>query len=190
MVAPRKAFDFSLKGATATQNNRVQKFCRFLKEAELLEECTYQPKPEYNFKLKPTGKEQKYLSGAWLENYVKQEVARLAQPFVLKSGQPYEVQPNLEISFKDNSKAELDLLFAVGQRVYCVEAKTHSSPKIIQTSLNRIEGLGLDKRAILIVVTDKSEEECLKLSQVLGNIRIACLPTLEKTVNAWLEAVL
>jgi hypothetical protein len=71
-----------------------------------------------------------------------------------------------------------------------VEAKTRSSPKIIQTSLERIEGLGLDKRAILIVVSDKSAEECLKLSQVLGNVRIACLPDLEKTVNAWLEAVL
>ncbi len=189
MVAPRSAFSYSLKGFKAEQNKRVRKFCRLLKEAELLEESSYQGTPEYSLQLKATGKEQKYLSGAWLESYVRQEVARIVQLTTIHSGQRYEALSNLEVVFKDNSKAELDLFFAVGQTAICVETKMRPGLAELKTYLNRIKplALALDTHNLLIVVADKSPEECHKLSLALGNVRIACLTDLEYTLTTMLE---
>jgi hypothetical protein len=188
MTAPRNSFNYSLKGATAEKNKVVQRFCRLLKEAELIEEPVYQPKPEYNLQLKATGKEQKYLSGSWLEYYVKQEIGRIARFYAERTGQEYEALANLHLHFKDNSKAELDLFFALGKRIFCVEAKLRPGQKDLETYLNRIKPLALDNKAILVVVVDKSEEECQKLSQALGKLRITRLDKLEQTITSLLES--
>ncbi|HEX2914494.1 MAG TPA: hypothetical protein VH186_27080 [Chloroflexia bacterium] len=187
IVAPRNSFTYSLKGFSAEQNNKVQNFCRLLKEAELLEEYSYQKKPEYTVRLKASGKEQKYLCGAWLEHYVKQEVARIVKSYG-NTKLRYEALANLEIIFKDTSKAELDLFFALGQEVFCVETKMRPSQAELENFLTRIKPLKLDNQALLIVVADKPEEDCQKLSQALGNVQIIRLANLEQSLTVLLKA--
>jgi hypothetical protein len=187
MLAPRQSFDYSLKGATADQNKLIREFCRLLKEAELLEEYAYQGKPEFTIQLKATGKEQKYLSGAWLENYVRQEVARIAQAY-LQPDRRYEALSNPRIIFKDGSKGELDLFFALGQQIFCIETKMRPGQSDLTAYLERIKPLTLARKAILIVVVDKSQEECQKLSQALGKVQVIQLASLEPTLHFLLKA--
>jgi hypothetical protein len=152
-----------------------------------MEEFTYQGKPDFNIQLKASGKEQKFLSGAWLEYYVKSEVDKIVKPYAEQTQQLYEVLPNLEIIFKDNSKAELDLLFALGPSIYCVEAKTRPGLANLKTFQNKIKPLGLETKSVMVVVLDKSEEECLKLSKALGNMPIIRLDRLEETLKDLLK---
>lgn len=178
MVAPRKPFAYSLKGATSVKNGIIQEFCRLLKEADLLEYYTYQPKPDYNFELLASGKEQKYLSGSWVENCVKVEVAHLFS----QNKQPYELLPNLQIVFQDNSKTELDLFFSFGKRIFCIETKMRPTSAQLKKYLNTIKPLKLDSKAILIVVVDKSEEECQKLSKEAAGVKVIRLENLQSNL--------
>jgi hypothetical protein len=184
MVAPRSAFNYSLKGATQGQNQVVREFCRLLKDAGLLESMTYQGTPEYNLNLKASGKEQKYLSGSWLEYYVKQEVERLAQ---LYSGQPYTGLPNLKVVFKTGVKAELDLLFALGQTVFCVEAKLRPTLADLKAHVEKIRPLQLKHKQILIIVVDKTDEQCVELTSALGNVQIVRLANFEAHLSSLLR---
>lgn len=178
MVAPRKSFAYNLKGATSIKNGIIQEFCRLLKEADLLEYYTYQPKPDYNFELKASGKEQKYLNGSWLENCVKLEIADL----FAQSKQLYEALPNLQIVFQDNSKTELDLLFCLGKQIFCIETKMRPSSAQLKKYLNTIKPLKLDSKAVLVVVVDKSEEECQKLSKESAGVKVIRLENLASTL--------
>jgi len=186
MLAPRKPFSYSLIGASAEQNKLIRQFCQLLKDADFLEEFNYRGKPEFDIQLKASGKEQKFLSGAWLEYYVKFELDRIVKPYAAKTGQPYEALPNLQIIFKDKTKAELDLFFALGESIFCLEAKTQPVLANLKTWLNRVKPMGLENKAIMIVTLDKSEKECRKLGQELGNITIARLDNLEPTIHSLL----
>jgi len=187
IIIPCKPFSYSLVGFTAKQNTIVQKFCQLLKDTELLEEYTYRGRPEYIIQLKASSKEQKYLQGAWLECYAKLEVVRIVQPYAVSIRCYYEALPNLEIIFKDNSKTELDLFFALGQLVFCLEAKMRPDHKNLEIYLNKIKPLGLDYTAIIVIVADKTEEECRELGQILGGVRIVRLTNFEQTLIALLQ---
>jgi hypothetical protein len=184
MIAPRTVFSYSLVGATPDQNKLVRDFCTLLKEADLLEVYTYQGKPDYDIQLKSTGKEQKYLTGAWLEVYVKLEVKRLLQPYAAQSKQLYKALPNLHVVFKDATKAELDLFFAVGKAVFCIETKMRPNLVDLQTYLKKVKPLGLPNQNILIVIADKSAEECLEMTQALNGVQITRLGELEKALKS------
>ena len=186
LTKPGKLFTYSLKGATIKPNIMVREFCRLLQEAELTEETSYQGAPEYNIQLRTTGKEQKFLCGSWLEYYAKLEIARIVRSYITNTGQLYEALPNLKITFQDNRATELDLLFAVGMQVFCVEAKMRPSQADLTKYLDRIKSLELDKKALLILVADKTEEECQQLSQALGNVTIARFDCLEEKIASML----
>ncbi len=187
MVAPRTPFSYSLIGATAEQNKLIRQYCQFLKDADLLEEFSYQGSPDFNIKLKASGKEQKFLSGAWLEYYVKLEVDRIVLPYAVQIKQSYEALPNLQIIFKDDTKAELDLFFSLGNLIFCVEAKTRPDSEKLKTFRNRIKPLGLENTAILVIVLEESDDESLKLNSDLENMPIIQLDKLEETLKELLK---
>lgn len=184
---PVNTFTYSLQKynseeTIAKQNKVIKQFCHLLQKSGLLEEYTYQNTPELTIQLKATGKAKDYLNGPWLEIYVEWEVARIVP---LHTKHKYEALPNLNI-IKDGKKTEIDLFFAVGQKVFCIEAKTRPKLKNLKNSLEGKKLLGLDRKAILVVVPDKSEAECQKLSQNLDNVRVARLDNLEQTLKSML----
>ncbi len=190
LITPNSTFSYGLKNFSAENKKKVRFFCHLLKGAGLLEVYLNQGTPECLIQLKTAGKEQKYLSGSWLEYYVKQEVARIARRYHTQYSLSYEARSNLEIVFKDSSKTELDLFFALGQKVFCAEAKIRPNKAQLEAFLNRIKPLKLDHNSLLVVVADKTEKDCLELSQALGNLRIARLDNLEQSLTAMLNAAL
>jgi hypothetical protein len=190
LIPPCSPFDYTTKGKITSQNSILRKLCHLLKEAGLLEIYTCKGvSNQLTFKLKASGKERNYIEGLWLESYLKQEVERIIRPYANSTQQCYEALPNLYITFKDGSKTELDLLFALGKKVFCVEAKMQPDLSELQGYLKKVKNLGLSNNAILIVVADKSEEECLKLSQGLGGVKVACLNNFEETLKSMLDSV-
>jgi hypothetical protein len=137
--------------------------------------------PEFRVQLKTSGIEKKYVDGTWLESYIRHEIERVVKPYAKKGKQQFEIWSNVEITFNGGAKTELDELFAVGEKVYCVEAKATHKPN--EDELKEKMGkykklLGLDKQVLLVVAAEK---EWWNLHEVSG-VKIVELDNLEQTL--------
>ena len=189
LVIPHNTFTYSLAGATPEQKQIIRQFCQLLKNAQLLETFSYQGKPDFKIELKATGAELNYVEGVWLEKYIKQEMERIVQAYLTQPGMLYEALPNPKIVFSDSSNTELDLFFALGKRVFCVEAKMKPNAKDLTDYLSRITPLKLNPKQMLIVAADISEGDCKQLTGELGASVIG-INNFEQDAKAWLEAAL
>ncbi len=187
---------YSLYGATAQKNTRVQKFCKLLKEANLLENFEYLGAPVYWVQFNPiniTSHNKNFVDGKWFERYLKHEVKGILQECYPDIG--YEARPNLNLQFKKmadkqalNSGVELDLLFSLGDHIFCIEAKTNAKIGDLAKHLIKIEPLGLAKENIMIVVAENNAEERQELSQALNGTKVVGLDNLEEALVAMIKA--
>ena len=175
---------YLFKEADSENREKITNFCNYLKKAGLLKSFSFQVLPENSIKLEFTGKDSSFLKGTWLERFVEQKVRRLLKDAVTKGAlQQYQIRSNLKLSFKDNTEGELDLFFAVGKKVFCIEVKTYPSSKDLKDVINKLKPLGINDRNILIVTAEKSSEQCLKLTEVLDGVRVVGLANFEETLK-------
>lgn len=180
--APQEAFSYSLKEIVPAHKKIIRQFCHLLKVAGLLEEYSYHGSPDFKVQIKASGTEKKFINGAWLESSVRHEIVRIVEPYGENSKQQFKIWSNVEITCKDGAKRELDVLFALGKKVYCVEAKLKPDKEELEEWVKRVKPLGLENKFLLVVAADKSIEECQKLRQTLGNVAITGLDNLEQTL--------
>ncbi len=79
------------------------------------------------------------------------------------------------------------MLFVLGSKIFCIEAKMKPDEAQLKSYLTRIKPLGFDNKAILIVTADKSAEECQKLAEAL-NVRVTGLANFEQTLKTMLDS--
>ncbi|MDB5078836.1 MAG: hypothetical protein JWP00_760 [Chloroflexi bacterium] len=185
LAKPGKFF-YHLKEINPDKKLRISRFCNLLIQAGLLEKYAFEDGPENIIEIEVTGKDCGFLKGNWLERYVEYEVKRIVKKYTTYPGRAYEALSNLRVNINGKG-AEFDLVFAVGQKVFCIEAKTRPGQQDLKTSLNKIKPLKLDNRSILIVTAEKSIQECLKLTEVLGGTQVTDLSSLEQKVTAMIE---
>lgn len=172
-------------GVESKQVKLITELCRLLEAAELIDSLTALdlPGPGIQFKLASSGLN--YLAGHWLERFVRLEFDRIAKN---SGGKGYEVKSNLLLTFENEEKAELDLIFATGNQVFCIEAKTYPGSKELKNYLKKIEPLRMNPQNLLIVTAERSPEQCQSLTRSLGGVQVIGLDKLEEALISMIKA--
>jgi hypothetical protein len=180
---------YPLKDANSGNKEKITNFCNQLKKAGLLKSFSFQALPENRVQLEFTGTDTGFLKGIWLERFIEQKMRRFLKESRAKGSiQEYKIRANPKIIFKDNTEGEIDLFFAVGEKIFCLEVKTFPSAKDLKDVINKLKPLELKDQNILIVTAEKSSEQCDRLTQALGGIKVVGLGNLEEAVNSMINA--
>lgn len=185
--APYDGFTYSVKELAPNKQASIKNLCKKLKEVSLLEKLEFNGTSGEIIELKVAKKSQNYLTGEWFERYIEQKVKHILKKHC-PANFPRRYQPNIKICSKDGLAIELDFLFALKQQIFCIETKTNTHLQELRNYLKRIEPLKLENR-ILIVVTEKSNQECQQLSQALNGTKVVGLDNFEEALIALITAV-
>jgi hypothetical protein len=105
-----------------------------------------------------------FLSGNWLERYVRNRLIRLAKRQTGKIDFSYI--PNAKVTLSNGDDFEMDLLFHVNDQFYWVESKTGEYQDKVQKYSKIASDLGLQRNQAIIVLTDVSQDAKTSLSSL------------------------
>jgi hypothetical protein len=105
-----------------------------------------------------------FLSGNWLERYVRNRLICLAKRQTGKIDFSYI--PNAKVTLSNGDDFEMDLLFHVNDQFYWVESKTGEYQDKVQKYSKIASDLGLQRNQAIIVLTDVSQDAKTSLSSL------------------------
>jgi hypothetical protein len=105
-----------------------------------------------------------FLSGNWLERYVRNRLICLAKRQTGKIDFSYI--PNAKVTLSNGDDFEMDLLFRVNDQFYWVESKTGEYQDKVQKYSKIASDLGLQRNQAIIVLTDVSQDAKTSLSSL------------------------
>ncbi len=162
----------SLKGRPPLEISSVCQLCTFLHQMAFLEDYQYSRAPKYVLRAKTTmlPKAQRFLSGQWLERFMLQQLKAIDTQLTALTGQrfPFEYLMNPQVVLPNGSDFELDLLAAIGPRVYWIEAKTGNYQQHVSKYSRYVQTFGLDADHSFMVLADAPESRCDALSSLFG----------------------
>lgn len=162
----------SLKGRSQQDASSACQFCTRLHEIAFLEQYQYFRSPTYVIKAKTTTlpKAQRFFSGQRLERFILQKVkavhAQVNSEVTGKLGFEYLINP--QITLPNGDDFELDILAAIGSRVYWIEAKSGDYQQHVAKYSKFARVLGLDFDHSLMVLTDVPDSRCDALSSLFS----------------------
>lgn len=161
-----KLFTVNLKNQTDAIPKSLT-LVRALQSQGFVEKYEYRRSPKYELevKLNKTPKEN-FISGLWLEIFVKQQIILL-----IKQANPklkYSYLLNARVILPTDADFEFDLLFEIEGEIFWFEAKTVINSQIIKNYVEKYSNisflLGLDREHTFVIVTDLSEASTKTLS--------------------------
>jgi len=142
-------------------------FCHHLHHLAFLTEYRYHRAPRclIEARTSPAPDVQNFLSGQWLERFIRQQVEAAAQcvgPVSLS------ILANAQIILPNNDDFELDLLVAVEKEIYWIESKTAAYQQYVRkySQMARMFGLGADRS--FLVLAEAPAAVCPELSRLTG----------------------
>jgi hypothetical protein len=105
-----------------------------------------------------------FLSGNWLERYVRNRLICLAKRQTGKIDFSYIA--NAKVTLSNGDDFEMDLLFHVNDQFYWVESKTGEYQDKVQKYSKIASDLGLQRNQAIIVLTDVSQDAKTSLSSL------------------------
>jgi hypothetical protein len=140
---------------------------RALQSQGFVEKYEYRRTPKYELevKLNKTPKEN-FISGLWLEIFVKQQIILLIKRANPKLKYSYLLNPR--VILPTDADFEFDLLFEIEGEIFWFEAKTVINSQVIKNYVEKYSNisslLGLDREHTFVIVTDLSEASTKTLS--------------------------
>ncbi|MDR1826964.1 MAG: hypothetical protein LBR29_01395 [Methylobacteriaceae bacterium] len=107
-----------------------------------------------------------FITGDWLERYIRMEVKNLIAEFPPAVRFAYLANPH--IILPSGGRLELDFLFAVNDEIYWFEAKTGDYQSYVAKYSKMAKQLRLDRTHAVLVLADIDESRCSALEKVYG----------------------
>lgn len=162
----------SLKGRPQQDVSSVCQFCTRLHELAFLEQYQYLRSPTYLIRAKTTTlpTAQRFFAGQWLERFILQKVRSVFGQIAAEVGGelPFEYLINPQIVLPSGDDFELDVLAAIGSRVYWIEAKSGDYQQHVDKYARFARRIGLDTDHCFMVLTDVASERCAALSSLFS----------------------
>ena len=126
-----------------------------------------------------------FLSGNWLERYVRNRLICLAKRQTGKIDFSYIA--NAKVTLSNGDDFEMDLLFHVNDQFYWVESKTGGYQDKVQKYSEIASDLGLQRNQAIMVLTDVSQDAKTRLSS-LYHLSVISVDEVEATFERILKS--
>lgn len=162
----------SLANASQEDVSTACQFCSRLHQIAFLEQYRYFRSPTYLIKAKTTAlpKAQRFFGGQWLERFILQRAKAVHAQIVAEAGEdiPFEFLINPQIILPNGDDFELDVLAAMGNSIYWIEAKSGDYQQHASKYSKFARLLGLDCSHSLMVLTDVADSACDAMSSLFS----------------------
>ena len=149
------SFRMDLRNKTQEEVSTICQLATMLHEIAFLEEYNYLKSPRFLLFARPSRipKALNFFSGKWLESFVKSQVISILQQVNPDLKFSYLLNPQIKLPNGDDF--ELDLLFAIENEIYWLEAKTGDYQRYIEKySKVSQKILKLDWNSCFMILTD------------------------------------
>jgi len=168
----------------------ISSTCQVAKELHgiaFLEEYRYFRAPRYLLVARPSRSSQalNFLSGKWLERYVRDKLICLAASQAEKIDFSYIT--NAQVTLPNGADFEMDLFFHINDQFYWVESKTGEYQDKVQKYSKIASDLGLQKNQVFMVLTDVSQDVKTSLSS-LYHLSVISVDEVEATFEGILKS--
>ncbi|MFT0788209.1 hypothetical protein [Synechococcus sp. H55.10] len=168
----------------------ISSTCQVAKELHgiaFLEEYRYFKAPRYLLVARPSRSSQalNFLSGKWLERYVRDKLICLAASQAEKIDFSYIT--NAQVTLPNGADFEMDLFFHINDQFYWVESKTGEYQDKVQKYSKIASDLGLQKNQVFMVLTDVSQDVKTGLSS-LYHLSVISVDEVEATFEGILKS--
>ncbi|MFT0818344.1 hypothetical protein [Synechococcus sp. W60.3] len=156
-IGEEKALTLCLKGNSPEVISYSCQLASTLHKVNFLEEYNYSKSSKnLRVKLSKSPEAIKFLSGDWLERYVKQQLIKFAR----EQGQKIDFSyiANAEVTLPNGSDFEIDLFFHINNRFYWIESKTGSYRDCIEKYSWLASEMGLGPDQVFLVLADVDQE--------------------------------
>lgn len=160
------SFTISLRNDTQEQISNICQLAHNLYEIAFLEEYKYQKSPKFILYARPSRMPKclNFLSGQWLERFVKEQVIQLVQSINPQLRYSYLLNP--QIILPNGNDFELDVIFKIEEDIFWFEAKTGEYQRYVEKYSKMSSILNLDKEHSYMILTDVSENSTKALSSL------------------------
>jgi hypothetical protein len=147
---------FSLLGFPGRDVTHILNFCKMLKNVGFLAVFTYRRAPNCMIvaRLGRTPAAINFLSGGWLEHYIRDKVVSIVTTHPATMDTPYAFMKNPRIILPGGEDFEFDFLLLIGASVFWIEAKTGEYMDYIAKYSRVSKLLDLNRNSNLLVLVD------------------------------------
>jgi hypothetical protein len=160
------SFSIDLRDEPQQVIDTTRQLATELHKIAFLEEYRYSEAPKCLLEARASRSKQalNFLSGNWLERYVRNRLICLAKRQTGKIDFPYVA--NVEVTLSNRDDFEMDLLFYVNDQLYWVESKTgkYKYRDKVKKYSKIASDLGFQRNQAIIVLTDVSQDAKTDLS--------------------------
>jgi len=162
------SFMMNLKNETQESLSSICQLANKLHRIAFLEDYHYQKSPKYILTARTSraSKALNFLSGGWLEIFVKCQVQSLISHNL--SDIEYSFIANPQIILPNGNDFELDILFRIDKQIFWFEAKTGDYQKHIEKYSKISSIMNLDKDHTYLVVADRTDNLTKSLTELYG----------------------
>jgi hypothetical protein len=163
---------FSLLGFPGRDVTHILNFCKMLKDAGFLAAFTYRRAPYCTVvaRLARTPAAINFLSGGWLEHYIRDKVVSILTTHPSTMDTPYAFMKNPRIILPGEEDFEFDFLLLIGSSVFWIEAKTGEYMDYIAKYSRVSKLLDLNRNNNLLVLVDAPKPD----SNISARYGISC----------------
>jgi DNA-binding MarR family transcriptional regulator len=151
-----EGIQFSLSGFPGRDVTHILNFCKMLKDVGFLAVFTYHRAPNCMIvaRLARTPAAINFLSGGWLEHYIRDKVVSIVTTHPATMDTPYAFMKNPRIILPGGEDFEFDFLILIGASVFWIEAKTGEYMDYIAKYSRVSRLLDLNRNSNLLVLAD------------------------------------
>ncbi|GHV46747.1 hypothetical protein FACS1894204_08970 [Synergistales bacterium] len=168
---------FPLLGFQGREVTHTLNFCKMLKDVGFLASYAYRRAPLYTItaRISRTPDAINFLSGGWLEHYIRDKVVSVLTTHPTTMDTPYAFMKNPRIILPGDEDFEFDFLLMAGDSVFWIEAKTGEYMEYISKYSRVAKLMGLERNNSLLVLVDSPEPE----SDISARFGISCCSVAE-----------
>ncbi|MDR2174786.1 MAG: MarR family transcriptional regulator [Synergistaceae bacterium] len=147
---------FPLLGFQGRDVTHTLNFCKMLKNIGFLAAFTYRRAPHYTIvaRLARTPAAINFLSGGWLEHYIRDKVVSIVTTHPSTLDTPFAFMKNPRIVLPGDEDFEFDFLMLIGSSVFWIEAKTGEYMDYLAKYSRVSKLLNLNRNSNLLVLVD------------------------------------
>jgi hypothetical protein len=184
-LSTKRQFELSLADASQEEIANSTQFCTLLKQYAFLTSYHYKSEDRLiRAKASTEGFVQNFLTGSWLERYIKEKVAKVLRSKNL----PHEIALGYQVVLPGGEPMELDVLVMVQGRVFWFEAKTGEFQAHISkySRIRKLLGLRPQESFLVLLGMDKARAKELSAlhEMTVTNQATFLEPFLEALENA------
>ncbi len=161
-----KTFNLNLKSYAEQEVSSMCQFGKLLHEIAFLEEYYYQRSPKFLLYVKPSKSAPalNFISGQWLERFIKAQVIQVIESTNLALNYSYLVNP--QVILPDGADFELDVIFQIEEEIFWFEAKTGEYQRHVEKYSQVSSLLDLDAKHSYMILLDSPEAHTKTLSSL------------------------